>query len=405
MKNNLAIIGGGAAGLIAAITAARTNKNLNITVYERLARVGKKILATGNGRCNLTNMELTSTHYHGNDVGFTDVAFTEFGIDKTLNFWHELGLLTKTENNKVYPYSLQAGSVVDLLRAECDRLNITFKCEQAVTTLHKQGDTFLVCTEPADAVIIACGGKASPHLGSDGSGYALLTAFGHSLTPLTPAITAVKTDTTYVKQLKGIKTDANVTVFVADKKEYSTTGEVLFTEYGLSGPPILESARIAGINANKIVKISIDLMPEYSITELSRILNKKATGNNLTLEEYLTGILNKRLGQVVLKYANFALTTPISALTNKDIDKIGNTIKNFTFPVTGVCGFQNAQVTAGGIKTADFNNQTLESTLCKNLYAAGEILDIDGDCGGWNLQWAWSSGYLAGKSAAIKLMF
>ena len=239
MKNKLAIIGGGAAGLIAAITAARINKNLNITVYERLARVGKKILATGNGRCNLTNMELTPSHYHGNDVGFTDVAFSEFGINNTLAFWHDLGLLTKAENNKVYPYSLQAGSVVDLLRSECDRLNIAFKCEQVVTSLRRQGNAFLVGSDYADAVIIACGGKASPHLGSDGSGYSLLTAFGHSLTPLTPAITALKTDTTYVKQLKGIKTDANVIVFVANKKEYSTSGDVLFAAYGLSGPRII----------------------------------------------------------------------------------------------------------------------------------------------------------------------
>ena len=401
MKNKLAIIGGGAAGLIAAITAAQTNKNLAVTVYERLARVGKKILATGNGRCNLTNMELTPIHYHGNDVGFVDFAFSEFSLQKTLDFWHELGLLTKAEMGKVYPYSLQAGSVVDLLRAECDRLNIIFKCEQAVTSLSRQGSSFLVATEPYDAVIVACGGKASPHLGSDGSGYALFTSFGHSLTVLTPAITAVKTDITYVKQLKGIKTDANVTVFVDDKREYNTSGEVLFTEYGLSGPPILETSRIAGTNKN--VKISLDLMPEYSVAELAKILNKKATDNNLTLEEFLTGILNKRLGQVVLKYAGFLLTTKASTLKANDINKICTAIKAFAFEITSVCGFQNAQVTAGGIKTADFNKQTMESTLCLNLYAAGEILDIDGDCGGWNLQWAWSSGYLAGKSAAIKL--
>ncbi|OJU12891.1 MAG: hypothetical protein BGN88_15160 [Clostridiales bacterium 43-6] len=402
MKNKLAIIGGGASGLIAAIAAARNNPSLPVTLFERNTRVGKKILVTGNGRCNLTNTDLTEYHYHGEDVGFVSVALSSFGLEKTLEFFADIGLLTKAEGNEIYPYSLQAGTVLDLLRAECDKRSVEILCDQYITSLKKINNQFIINDIAFDSVIVACGGKASPHLGTDGSSYQLLTDFGHTLTELYPVITQIKTETDYVKQLKGIKIEA-VAEIVAANLTRTCIGEVLFTEYGLSGPAILDLSRIAATNTQNSPVIHIDTMPEYSRDEITAILTKKANKQNGTLEELLTGILNKRLGQVLLKYAGFDLKYEISLLSYKEIKKISAAIKQFSFKVTGVKGFQNAPVTAGGIRTKDFNNTTMESKLCPGLYATGEILDIDGDCGGWNLQWAWSSGYLAGKSAAEKL--
>ena len=253
----------------------------------------------------------------------------------------------------------------------------------------------------ADKLIVTTGGAASPKLGGTMSGYRILEELGHSRTALYPSLVQVKTDNAYTRALKGIKVDARVTVLGAGRAICESFGEVLFTEYGLSGPAIFEVSRHASTEKN--ASIALDLMPEYDEKELASILfERRMSGAGRTCEDYLTGILNKRVGQTVLKYAEIALSQPISTLKDGQIYKIARAIKNFLFRVNGTTGFENAQVTAGGIRTSEFESSTLESKICPGLYAAGEVLDVDGRCGGYNLQWAWSSGRLAGRLGRIK---
>ncbi|MBQ2675842.1 MAG: aminoacetone oxidase family FAD-binding enzyme [Clostridia bacterium] len=412
MSNKIAIIGGGAAGLVAAISAKYADNNCDVTVFDRLDRVGKKILATGNGCCNLTNINAGLTvddtngqafpvHYFGKNADFALPALKSFSVENTISFFENLGVLTRLDEDKYYPYSLQAGTVLDALRFECERLCVKFRLGVSVDKIGAQNGKFSISGDKFDCCIVAAGGKSSPHLGSDGSGYKLLEAFGHKCSPLLPAITQIKTETDFVKQLKGIKIDADVTISVDNKNVRTEFGQVLFADYGLSGPPVFQLSGIAAYNYNKNCLIKLNLMPEYDFNSLLQLVTA-ASKRNSTCENMLSGILNKRLGQVVIKAAGYPLSTATSQLKPTDLKNIVNTIKQFSFKVTGVQGFANAQVTAGGIYTNDFDSATMQSKLIRNLYAAGEVLDIYGDCGGYNLQWAFSSGYIAGKSAATR---
>ncbi len=394
------IVGGGASGMTAAITAAEDSQN-RVILIEKQARVGKKLLSTGNGCCNLSNTDLSPENYFGADVGFITPALNRFGLDATLAFFASLGLLTRAEESgKIYPYSLQAGSVLDILRFALERPNIEVRCDTAALSVSRKGNGFSVETSTgrilADKLIIACGGAAAPKLGGTMDGYELLKSLGHSRTALYPSLVQIKTDNTYPRALKGIKTDARVSVISGSRDICDSFGEVLFTEYGLSGPAIFEISRF--VSTEKELFISLDLMPEHGDSDISDLLkSRRKSAGNLSCENFLTGFLNKRLGQTVLKYAGISLSFPCSSLTNDMLHKAVKSIKDFRLPVTGTTGFENAQVTAGGIRTSEFCSETLESRLCPNLFASGEVLDIDGRCGGYNLQWAWSSGMLAGK--------
>ncbi len=394
------IVGGGASGMTAAITAAEDSQN-RVILIEKQARVGKKLLATGNGCCNLSNTDLSIENYFGADVSFVIPALKRFGLDATLAFFASLGLLTRAEESgKIYPYSMQAGSVLDILRFALERPNIDVRCDTAALSVSRKDSGFSVETSSgrilSDKLIIACGGMAAPKLGGTMDGYELLKALGHSRTALYPSLVQIKTDNTYPRALKGIKTDARVSIISGNRDIRSSFGEVLFTEYGLSGPAIFEISRF--VSTEKGLSVSLDLMPEHGESDIADLLFKRLkNAKNLNCENFLTGFLNKRLGQMVLKYAGIGLAIPCSSLTNDIIHKIVKSIKDFRLPVTGTTGFENAQVTAGGIRTSEFYSETLESRLCPGLFAAGEVLDIDGRCGGYNLQWAWSSGMLAGK--------
>lgn len=397
----IAIIGGGASGLIAAITAAKNGAS--VTVYERCDRIGRKILATGNGRCNYTNINADVKNYHGKNPQFVKSALSNFTANDTMEFFRNLGMLTKIEDKgKAFPYSLQASAVLDVLRFEIDNLKINVKTEFEVKSIKKKNNIFTIISynnelETADCVIIATGGKASPSLGSNGSGYALCESFGHNTTKLFPALVQIKTDTQYVKAMKGIKTDA-VVKFCTDKVIDKSFGEILFTDYGVSGPAIFNISRHAG--EFECGTLKIDLLPEMDFDQLREMLEKRKS-KNITLENYFVGMMNKKIGMTVTKYAGVLPYSRTSdTLTGKEINSLIEAIKGFTLKVTGTMSWNNAQVTAGGIDTEDINPETLESRLCKGLYLTGEILDIDGDCGGYNLQWAWSSGYVAGKNAS-----
>ena len=396
---HIAVIGGGASGILAAIAAK--NENNRVTVYEKEKRIGRKILATGNGRCNMTNINADINNYHGRDVSFMRGVINRFWVEETLQLFSQMGILWKEEERgKVYPYSDTASSVLDILRHKLEVIGVNCRCEFAVKAINKQRIGFVIMSSSgekcyADRVIVATGGKAGASLGSDGSGYNLLKGLGHSITDLKPSLVQIKTETDFVKKLKGIKVNASVTL--GNKTE---TGEVLFADYGISGPPVFSLSSYIGDNKF----IYLDIMPEYSLDEIIAMLKDRcAYLYNTTLEEYFTGMLNKRVGQAVLKYIGIEkLSRKTSSLTDCEIKKISETIKGLKLKITGTASWNNAQVTKGGAVVSEFNPTTMESKSVKGLYACGEVLDIDGDCGGYNLQWAWSSGYIAGVSSLRK---
>lgn len=406
MDFDIIIIGGGASGLTAAVTAKRAGgEGLRVAVLERLDRVGKKLLTTGNGRCNLTNRYLELSRFHGEDSAFAASAFRQFPLANTLDFFAELGVVVKFERDKAYPYSLQASSVVDALRFEAAELGVSLLCGQTVTAIERLDRGFLVKAGgsfTARKVILAAGGSAAPKLGTDGSGFELLKTLGHTIVPPKPAIVQVKTETGYVRQLKGVKVDAVASVRVDGKIIRTENGEVLFCEYGLSGPPILQLSRLVSVyEGDYPMEIVLNFMPEYSFEAVAAMCWRRVKRHpNRTLDEFFTGMLQKRLGQILVKSCGFSLSGAAGSLTPKDCNALAAAVNGFSLVTTGTTGFENAQVTAGGALTLEFHPDTLESYKVPGIYAAGEVLDIDGDCGGFNLQWAWSSGFAAGMAAA-----
>ena len=394
------IIGGGASGLMAAITAARTGHT--VTLLERQARVGRKLLATGNGRCNLTNRNMALARYHGQAPEFIHPAFAALDLDATLAFFHSLGLLTVMEDTgRVYPYSDQAGSVVDVLRFAADAAGVVTRTGFEAASLKRTKKGFSVSsaeeTLTADRVIVCCGGMAGGKLGGTRSGYELLQSLGHGITKLYPALVQIKTDNTYVKALKGVRANAALRLCRGRDTVAASQGEVQFTEFGVSGPAVFELSRTAATEEGSLT-IHLDLLPQLSAVDMEAMLRQRiASMVELTAENLLSGMLHNRLGRTILRYAGYSLTDPVASLSSADLKKVSKAIKDFSLPVIGVLGFDGAQVTVGGIRTAEFDPATLQSRLVPGLYAAGEVLDIDGDCGGYNLQWAWSSGYLAGQ--------
>ena len=399
----IAIIGGGAAGMMAALTAAQSGKH-RIVLFERQARVGRKLAATGNGRCNLTNTAASPSFYHGEDSGFAGAALADFGVEATLARFSELGLVTVMEpGGKVYPYSDSANSVVDVLRFGCEGAGVEMLTGCAVTAVRRRKRGFTVCydggTMDADRVIIACGGAAGGKLGGVRDGYELLRSLGHSVTPLRPSLVQLKTEGGWTRQLKGVRADAAVTVLRGGKIAASSCGEVQFTDYGLSGPAIFEISR-AALEADG-TEIRLDLMRLWSGDAVEEMLIRRARSlPQLPASELFCGMLHNRLGRVLLQYAGISQTMTLHDLTDEMARKLAAAAKCFSHRVTGDMGFDNAQVTAGGVHTDEFDPVTMESRIVSGLYAAGEVLDIDGDCGGFNLQWAWSSGHAAGKAAA-----
>ena len=392
------IIGGGAAGMAAAIAAAEAGGR--VTLIERQSRVGRKLLATGNGRCNLSNRAAgDGTHYHGEQPGFSRAVLARYGVEDTLAWFRALGLITAEEpDGKLYPYSNMAGSVLDVLRFALERPGITVRCGERVTALRRERGGFAVETETdrlrAGRVILAAGGCAGAKLGGVTDGYQLAAALGHSRTALHPALVQIKTDPTYPRALKGVKADAAVHLLRGRECLAETRGEILFTEYGVSGPAIFELSRAAATGGEGL-RLSLDLLSGWTEAETAAWLRARRRAGLSETAQLLTGTLHTRLGQTVCRAAGFT-NQPPETLTDGDLDRIACSLRGFSLPVTGVCGFDQAQVTAGGLRTAEFDAETLESRLVPGLYAVGEVLDVDGDCGGFNLQWAWSSGRAAG---------
>ena len=396
------IIGGGASGMMAALSASRDPGN-TVTLLERQNRVGKKLLATGNGRCNLTNLHADVSHYHGADPAFTVPAMRLFGVPETLDFFRSVGLLTVAEaSGKVYPLSDQANSVVDVLRFALEARGVNVVCSCDVVDVHKKARGIEAVSATGekhfgDRLIVACGGAAGKKLGGSKAGYHLLGLLGHSCTELLPCLTQIKTDVTYVRALKGVRADALVRLRVDGRTVAESSGEVQFADFGLTGPVAFELSRAAATTDGK-AELCLDLLRGYEKDAVLSLLRaKKAAFPALAAEELFSGMLPSRLGKVLVRRAGLDCTAPLSALSEDALSACVSLVKFFTLPVEGVMGFDSAQVTAGGVPTSEFHADTLESRLMPNVFATGEVLDIDGDCGGFNLQWAWSSGYLAGR--------
>ena len=397
----VAIIGGGASGIMAALTAAE-DKNNRIILFERQQRIGKKLLATGNGRCNLTNVGAELKNYHGEQEDFAASALEKFSPQDCLDYFHKLGLFTVTEyGGRVYPLSNSANSVLDVLRLALEKSGVELRCSCPVRELMRSGKGYQLTTDDeklyADYVIVACGGAAGEKLGGVSDGYELLKPLGHKRTKLYPCLVQLICEGDYPKALKGVRADGKVTLMQGDEIIKESRGEIQFTETGISGPAAFDISRAAAA-AGEGACIYMDFLQDYSCAALEAALNiRRQEYPNLEASELFTGVLHNRLGRMIVKYCGFSATAPLGSLSAEDLLKAARICKAFPLRLKGTEGFANAQVTAGGVKTTGFNPETLESWFMPGLFACGEVLDVDGDCGGYNLQWAWASGNLAGR--------
>jgi predicted Rossmann fold flavoprotein len=410
-ETDLLVIGGGASGLMAALAAAE--QGYRIDILERMNRVGKKLLVTGNSRCNLTNLNLSPSHYHGARESFVRTVLNNFNVEKTLHFFQNLGLAWKSDQEKrIYPVSEQASSVLDILRFKLDSYpHVHTRCSAEVAALQFQAPFFTASLKnhqqfKARKVILSSGGQAMKDLGSNGSGYRLAKSLNHQIITPFPALTKLHLDSPYLKGLKGVRFDGTVTLVTDQPKAFAWTGELLFTEDGLSGIPALQSSRHVTelMSTGKHLEIELDLLPAYPHDALIKDLTHRFQHlSHLTMEKVLLTILKKRMILPVLKTAQISHQRSASSLKPQETEQLVTVMKHWIFPVKGTKAWNEAQVTAGGVNTEEINPRTMESRLVPGLYFSGEIVDVDGDCGGYNLQWAWSSGYTAGISAASSL--
>ena len=413
MHHDLIIVGGGASGLIAAITAK--DFGIDVAIVEGTDRIGKKILTTGNGRCNISNNCITPPfiNYHSSNPNFPFTALDKLSLEDTKNFFLSLGLpIIALPTGKLYPQSLQASSVVDILKMAIEDRNIPLYTNCKIKDIHK-GKKFKLSTTneeyklfTANKVVLACGGKTAPKTGSDGSGYNLAKSFGHSITPLVPGIVQLKLDYPSLKALSGVKFDGYATLLVDNEIVKKDFGEILFTDYGISGPPILQISALASqsIFNKKKTEVVVDLLPNYSKEDLEDFLECHfVLLSHRPIINALIGVIHKKIIPILLKECGITnLQMPCYELSWKEKMKLVSTLKAWKFTCTGTNDFNQAQVTVGGVNTKDIHYDTLESKLVPNLYFCGEILDVHGDCGGFNLQWAWSSGYTVATSIAEK---
>ena len=397
----ITIIGGGASGMAAALAAAE-NPASQVILVERQGRLGRKLQATGNGRCNLSNLHASQGGYHGNDAAFSEYAISRFSPEAALSWFRGMGLFTVAEaSGRVYPYSDQANSVVDVLRFALEKPNITVKTGLEIEKVKKTAEGFRLegNGEALDChrLIVACGGLAGTKLGGTMSGYKLLRSLGHHCTRLRPALVQLKSSWGGVIGLKGVRANCHAEILHDGRLFSESTGELQFTEYGLSGPVIFEVSRDV-CQQKGDWSCLLDFLPGVPEEALLEEL-KRRRNTALPASELLTGILHNRLGRVLTQAVGVPSGRDIAELSDAALRDAVRAVKAFEVPLTETLGMDSAQVTAGGIETSEFDNTTMESRLVKGLYACGEVLDVDGDCGGYNLQWAWSSGRLAGLSA------
>ncbi len=389
--------------MIAALAAAE--RGAQVTLVERQSRLGRKLLATGNGRCNLSNLHTEPAHYHGANPDFCRAALEAFGAAETLAWFRRLGLITAAEaSGRVYPFSNQANSVLDVLRFALERPEIQIHTGCEAIRLWTRRDGFLLKTTGGDftarRLIVAAGGAAGGKLGGTTAGYEFLERLGHRRTPLFPALVQLVTEGAVTRALKGVRAEGTVAVLRGGQEIARSAGELQFTEYGVSGPAVFDISRIVSTGGPGLT-LRLDLTPQLSESELLDILRaKRAQLPQRAAGDLLTGVVHNRLGRVLVKTVGIAESTSMEILSDSQLAAVARAVKGFSLTCAGTQGMDCAQVTAGGIETHGFDPMTLESHRVPGVFACGEVLDVDGDCGGFNLQWAWSSGRLAGLSAA-----
>ncbi len=408
LQYDLVIIGGGFSGIISAISILESNKNYKIAIIEKLDRIGKKILSTGNGQCNLSNVNSNpkNSHFHSKYPKFCDFALSKYDYKDMVNFFNKLGVQTTVVDSKIYPLSMQANSVLDALRFKLESLGVKIYFESKVYKISKNNLGFKTFSKnqngdlilQSNKVLLATGGKSSDHLGSDGSGYQLYQDFGHKVTSLYPSICQLKTDG--VKGLKGIKQKVNCYAVSNGKILSESFGDVLFTDNGVSGNTVFYLSSY--LVDKKDAYLQVDFCPSLNKEELLNALNQKIKNcPYLKIQNLLSSFTNNKIGEkIIITALNIKIndqTATINTLTKQQLEKIVEVCKNYTLKVLGNAGFKNSQVTKGGLDVFDFDATTMQSKLQKGLFAVGEVLDVDGDCGGFNLQFAYSSGKVASQ--------
>lgn len=401
---NVVVVGGGASGMMAAITAAKAGAK--VTIIEHKDRIGKKILSTGNGRCNFTNLSLDLNGYRGGSCDFVKGILDQFTVEDTLKFFESIGIMAKEKHGCVYPYSEQASAVLDALRFEVEHLDIRVRYEENIQSISYKG-SFQIQTDhgsyQSHKLILACGSKASPVTGSDGSGYTIAKAFGHTITPVVPALVQLYGEDAMFPSVGGVRCDAQVTVAIDGQEIASDRGELQLTDYGVSGIPIFQVSRYAsmGLYEKKEVIVHLNFLPDFSQQRLFYFLLNRAVNQSWkTMEQFLTGLFPKKLALALIKKAGISVMTKAESCSASTWKALSQLILDYPIRITGTKGFESGQICAGGVDTSEVNPTTLESSLQENMYIIGELLDVDGICGGYNLQWAWSTGFVAGTYAA-----
>ena len=408
----VAVIGGGAAGMMAAITAGRCGAQ--VTIYERNERVGKKILATGNGKCNFSNRNLRGEDYNGGRQKLEEY-FARFSSEDAVAFFTDAGMLVKEKQGYLYPWSEQASTVLDVLRLEIERAGVRVRLSEKAEGIVQDLKTgmFSIDTragkgkEKYHAVILACGGCAAPKTGSDGSGFGLAKKLGHRVVCAVPALVQLRCKDSFFKMIAGVRCEARLKLYDGKRGGEplgEEKGELQFTDYGISGIPVFQLSRHAAyvLEEGKKAEVEIDLLPQMGAEAFDRMCAmriKKAGGK--TLEEFLLGMANKKVNLMMIKEAGYKPGEGTEELGEERLRRLLYSYKELRVHILAANSFENAQVTAGGVDMEEVT-ENLESIKIPGLYFAGEILDVDGRCGGYNLQWAWTSGYIAGRSAVDK---
>lgn len=407
MRTDCIILGGGAAGLTAA--AALAPSGLRITVVERLDRVGKKILSTGNGRCNLSNEDMRASLYAPCGE-FVHMLYEQTPPEDVRAFFASLGLMTVSEEGRIYPRSMQASAMLDVLRIACERENVTLLTGQSAVSLmpSRRGGWSVQLDNGeglfAPVVLCAMGGSAAPSMGTDGSGVRLLTQLGHSAIPACPALVQLKGTHPALKSLKGIRVQAALTLLCDERPAAEETGELLFADYGVSGVCVFQLSRFASraLAAKQTVRLSVNLLPE--VKDVAAWLNERiAARPALAASQLFTGVFHRLLAQTLLKEANIRADDAVSTLSAQSRSALCSAITALSIPITGTQGFAQAQVTAGGVTTDEVAPETMASRLFDGLYLAGEILNVDGPCGGYNLHFAFAGALTAARAIRSQL--
>lgn len=405
MINDVIIIGGGASGMMAAITAALRNKK--VTIIEHCEKTGKKILMTGNGKCNYSNTLQNVDCYRSSDDSFVNSVLEKFPQKDVTDFFLRNGIATKNRNGYLYPRSGQAAVISEFLREKCEHAGVNIICGLECKSIKCVNGIFSVkcrymengekCVMSARSVIVSTGGMTYQKSGSDGSGYRILSELGHHIINPLPALTPLHCKEKFFKALKGVRCDAKVSLYIDNKFTVSDTGELQLTDYGVSGIPVFQISRYASraLDEDRKVTVDIDFVPEYDENTVRDIL---LSDNDLSISQTLNGIVNKKISQVILKITGISENMVSKKISTNDVRKIVRQLKSTKVTVTKTGGFEQAQVCCGGVSTDEIDSGTMQSKLIDNLFITGEVMDVDGICGGYNLQWAWSTGYIAGSN-------